>query len=286
MIGNTLVILIILTNKSMKSPMNYLLVNLAVADMIVGIFLVPRSILQYFIALPDGSKGQIFCEVLSIGNMTWVGGAASVFSLAAICFERYFAVMHPYSARLRLNCKKVGRIVVTSWLFASALNAPMFGQRSNHDQEKKRCIEEWPRELSWLQKAFSFLWFTAAGFAPLAIMFVFYSRVIYSLWFKKNQVQGTQLAVLKSRKRVTKMVVIVSVVFLVCWIPTLLLYATLHDNVAFPISGMSATGSIMVLFNSAINPFIYSFQSENFRRCLKDIVSCRKPRNNRIAPPN
>jgi hypothetical protein len=46
-IGNTLVILIVLTNKTMKSPMNYLLVNLAVADMIVGMFMTPQFILRH-----------------------------------------------------------------------------------------------------------------------------------------------------------------------------------------------------------------------------------------------
>ena len=36
--GNTLVILVVLTNKSMKTPVNYLLVNLAVGDILVAVF--------------------------------------------------------------------------------------------------------------------------------------------------------------------------------------------------------------------------------------------------------
>lgn len=41
-VGNSLVIRIIHTNRYMKTPMNYLLMNLAVADMTVAGFLVPR----------------------------------------------------------------------------------------------------------------------------------------------------------------------------------------------------------------------------------------------------
>lgn len=37
-IGNSLVISVVLLNKSMKTPINYLLMNLAVADMTVALF--------------------------------------------------------------------------------------------------------------------------------------------------------------------------------------------------------------------------------------------------------
>ena len=38
LVGNTLVILVIRLNKSMRTPMNTLLLNLAVADMVVAVF--------------------------------------------------------------------------------------------------------------------------------------------------------------------------------------------------------------------------------------------------------
>lgn len=38
LLGNSLVCLVVLKDKAMRTPMNFLLVNLAVADMIVGIF--------------------------------------------------------------------------------------------------------------------------------------------------------------------------------------------------------------------------------------------------------
>lgn len=38
LLGNSLVCLVVLKDKAMRTPMNFLLVNLAVADMIVGVF--------------------------------------------------------------------------------------------------------------------------------------------------------------------------------------------------------------------------------------------------------
>ncbi|XP_031573194.1 neuropeptide FF receptor 2-like [Actinia tenebrosa] len=286
LIGNTLVILIILTNKSMKSPINYLLFNLAVADIMVGAFVIPKAIFQYLLPHPVGIEGKIICKVFISGNFAWIGGAASVFSLMAICFERFLAVMYPYSVRLKLTFHIAKRIIMASWIFASILVSSLFVVM-DYDQEKEKCIQEWPRQPSWLSKAFSLLWFTAAGFAPLAIMFVLYNRVIYSLWFKKNQVQGTQLAVLKSRKRVTKMMVTVSVVYFLTWFPTLTFYVLIEHHVHvvdIPMTDIIQVLSILVLCSSAINPFIYSLQSENFRRELRKLLCCRKTCKNRLNP--
>ena len=44
LIGNTLVVLTVVKTRSMRTPMNYLLVNLAIADMMVGVFIAPRLV--------------------------------------------------------------------------------------------------------------------------------------------------------------------------------------------------------------------------------------------------
>ena len=42
LVGNFLVILTVVKTPSMRTPFNYLLVNLAIADMTVGVFIAPR----------------------------------------------------------------------------------------------------------------------------------------------------------------------------------------------------------------------------------------------------
>ena len=44
LVGNSLVCLVVLKDKAMRTPMNFLLVNLAVSDMIVGVFSTFRSV--------------------------------------------------------------------------------------------------------------------------------------------------------------------------------------------------------------------------------------------------
>lgn len=51
-IGNSLVISVVLLNKSMKTPINYLLMNLAVADMTVALFSSVQLIISPAISHP------------------------------------------------------------------------------------------------------------------------------------------------------------------------------------------------------------------------------------------
>ena len=87
--------------------MNYLLLNLAVADMMVAIFIAPRFILVHFFSHPDGTTGTLLCKLLTGGNFTWTGGAASIFTLVAIACERYYAVVYPYGNKGKLTKTKL-----------------------------------------------------------------------------------------------------------------------------------------------------------------------------------
>ena len=87
--------------------MNYLLINLAVADILVALFVAPRFLLSHSFTHPAGATGTLLCKLLTGGNLTWIGGAASVFTLVAIAFERYYAVMHPYRIRGKLTYGKL-----------------------------------------------------------------------------------------------------------------------------------------------------------------------------------
>ena len=88
--------------------MNFLLLNLAVADMMVALFLAPRFILDpYQFKTSDGMTDTLVCKLLTSSNFAWLGAAASVFTLVAIAFERYYAVVYPYGNKGKLTYKKL-----------------------------------------------------------------------------------------------------------------------------------------------------------------------------------
>ena len=84
--------------------MNILLLNLAVADMLVAFFIGQRFVVVHLFEHPEGMSGTVLCKS---HNFTWVGGASSVFTLVAIAFERYYAVIYPYGNKGKLTFDKL-----------------------------------------------------------------------------------------------------------------------------------------------------------------------------------
>ena len=86
---------------------NYLLVNLAVADIMYSTFSIPQIILSHNASHPEGVTGRVLCALLTGGNLAWIGAYASVFTLVAIATERYYAVVYPYGNLTKITMRKL-----------------------------------------------------------------------------------------------------------------------------------------------------------------------------------
>ena len=89
-----------------RTPINCLLVNLAVADILYAAFIAPNTFVKLASIHPDGVTGTVLCKVLTGGNLAWVAGTSSVVTLVAIAAERYYAVIYPIGSIGKLTkCK-------------------------------------------------------------------------------------------------------------------------------------------------------------------------------------
>jgi hypothetical protein len=278
-IGNTMVVLVLLTNKSTRTPMNFLLVNLAIADMMVAIFIAPRFIFMNSFVHPDGITGTWVCKLFTGGNISWTAGACSVFTLVAIAFERYFAVMFPHSEKGKMTIRKLKIIIFSCWIGAIILNIPLYAT-IYYEKTNNFCFEYWPD--AWLPVAYASTWWAAAGAFPICTMTVLYSRVIYRLWGQNGDRSNTsQQAVLKYRKKVTKMMLTVSFVYVICWVPILTTYMLSYTHPNFNYGDVIHISSMVLSnLNSTVNPFIYVFQNERFRKLLRQ--TCCRSRSNKV----
>ena len=86
-----------------RTSINYLLMNLAIADLVVAIFFIPRHILVHAFRHPDGVTGTLVCKLFTGGNLAWVGGTTSIVTLIAIATERYFTVVYPLGNKSNLT---------------------------------------------------------------------------------------------------------------------------------------------------------------------------------------
>ena len=103
-----------------------------------------------------------------------------------------------------------------------------------HDDDHKLCSYEFPEH--WQGPPNDFVWLIASLVVPAGVMWLLYARVICNLWFKNDSNDVGHLAVINARKQITKMMLIVSLIYILCFFTDNFVYIfhSFHPNV-FPI---------------------------------------------------
>ena len=271
-VGNSLVILVIIRSRSMKTPMNYLLLNLAVADLTAGVFLAPYLMLEPTTTYPPGLTGEVLCRLFTSGYFSWAAFFPSVYSLVFIAYDRYYAIMKPFDIRHRITIKNLKIFIPACWIIGAILSFPFLFVIEFHS---RGLVCRWNRHTP-LNKIQSTCYVVVLGLCPSAIMLASYSRVIRRLWFEKDTNSVTFRVVRHSRKKITKTMLILSAIYVICWFPDHVRHVFeiyLPSHVSFSLTS-SNVFHCLALLNSTVNPFIYAFQFANFRRGLMKMC-CR-----------
>ncbi|KAF2363072.1 G protein-coupled receptor rhodopsin-like [Trinorchestia longiramus] len=122
--GNTLVLLAVFMSRSLRSSTHYLIVNLAVADLLLGTAVLPFSIVLEV----SGSWmfGPVFCDVWAAVDVLCC--TASIWSLCVISIDRYVGVTKPLGYNTIITKRRVGVLMAGVWALSVAVSiVPMFG---------------------------------------------------------------------------------------------------------------------------------------------------------------
>ena len=119
--GNILIILALVLdpNKNLRTPFNWLVVNLATADLIVGIIALPMSVYYH---ISEGMNKHSFTEGLPLLHMAYFTSCtASILSLISLAVERYMAVRKRNAYRTKVTDRRVVLTIVLIWLISLSL---------------------------------------------------------------------------------------------------------------------------------------------------------------------
>ncbi|CAO1408718.1 unnamed protein product [Diamesa serratosioi] len=288
LVGNALVVLVVAANPLMRSTTNILIINLAIADLLFVIFCIPATAIDYI--LPDWPFGDMWCKVVQY--MIVVTCHASVYTLVLMSLDRFLAVVHPISSISIRTQRNAFLAIIIAWLVIITTAIPVGITHGevfyiSRDHEVNTACLFLSGE-GYSHPAFQISFFLSSYVVPLALISILYMGMLLRLW---KAVPGSKVSAesRRGKKRVTRLVVVVVLGFSICWLPiqivlvlkSLQLYEPTRVTVCIQI-----IAHVLAYTNSCINPILYAFLSENFRKAFRKIVWCGTPPplTNRGAP--
>ena len=278
-VGNGLVIYVVLRFSNMKTVTNLYILNLAVSDVLFLTsmpFLATTTILKYWIF------GKAMCKIYFV--FFSINFFTSVLTLTAMSVDRYLAVCHPVSSVKYRTTRIAFFVCVSIWSVSFLIMLPIILYATTlpniKNLGKETCSVKWPDD-QWIPPGQAFVWYTfLLGFAiPISLISVFYVSVILRLRRIGPNKRSKERK--KSNRKVTRMVLAMISVYVVCWLPHWIFQVNLtfgSKDADIPQWQIYLYNAFTVLSfaNSMINPLLYAFLSEIFRKSFLKAFKCAR----------
>ncbi|XP_006144370.1 trace amine-associated receptor 8 [Tupaia chinensis] len=276
--GNLLVMTSVLHFKQLHSPANFLIASLACADFLVGMTVMPFSMVRsvescwYF--------GAQFCTLHSCFDVAFC--YSSLFHLCFISIDRYIAVTDPLVYPTKFTMTVSGVCISISWVLPILYSGAVFytGIGMEDLVSALSCVGgcQLVANQDWV--LIHFLLF----FIPTLVMVILYSKIFLIAKQQAIKIETTgsktesssessKARVAKRERKAAKTLGVTVIAFMISWLPYTI------DSLIDAYMGFITPAYIyeiccwITYYNSAMNPLIYALFYPWFRKAIKLILS-------------
>lgn len=273
LVGNCPVIYVIVTCHRLHKAANWFILSLSWADLFVGLFLIPVSTSCALWTTCNFSVLTLSFDLLlfvSIGNM------------CAMTADRYLSVVKPLTYFQNMTNSRVFLWISVAWIVPILFSLIPFSWIFTKSPEQRESAFE----------IYGTLQIITFNLLPCVVMLLIYghifiisqkhSRQIRALT-KHQHLSQPQMAInprqVTQERSATRVFGLVVLFFVLCWMLSayrhLCQYFSLDCSVSFELALISR---LLMVTNSAINPFIYAFLKDDIKREVKKLLCRHKPR--------
>ena len=249
--------------------------NMAFADLMLGAFTLPFYIYlvgdyyQLWTAKFDSEHMAYKIFYASFDNIFLLG---SYISAASISCERFYAVFWPFKHRL-LSTRTYRITIFSIWTFAVLLSTLI--------------------TLLYVSSSFESSLYV---FVPVVLgLTVIICVCNIAIWrnFQRERVAAQHRNGASRNRRLTKTLLLMSTLALVCWLPLITLNILINMTKTSIPSKFYLMVNILNYSNSFVNPIVYVFRIPEFQQALRSCYTKRRPaikmvkterRNRKVAP--
>ena len=286
--GNAAVIAIVAKTRQMRTTTNYLIANMAVSDLLLSAFAVPREMTELFIGfqgwLFHGLFGAVLCKTVYFFQD--ISTAVSIQSIVVITLDRYIGLVSPFRKPfIAPRRRKV--VIVSIWLIAMSLHGIyLYIYRVQRVNGANVCIFSFEPAFDNLQGLrVNFIILSLLLIViPLGILIVLYSLMFKALEKRKSFWRKCSSSLLKTRQKentqVIKKILAIICLFMICILPIdivgfLFLFAW-HEGIPCGMDNLSFAVKFIFYSNASLNPCVYFILNERYRQGLRNLFKGHK----------
>ena len=252
LIGNSLVCLAVYFSRNLRARVNYLILSLAVSDILIASLAMPIW-LMYELTHFRNLSHDATLKVSQFGNFVdMLGGITSIANLVAISFERLWSVWYPLNHRRNMTNKTAVFIILSVWIYGILVTASTIS------------MSNW--------KWFPIYCAVMGFFLPLLLIIGAY--IIIGVIVNKSP---RNVISLQDNIRINIAIIIIVVLFVVCWAPyftALLLshYCELFFDYIIDHLWLRSFLKFLHYSNSCVNPVVYVIANAQYKEGFKIVL--------------
>uniref|UniRef100_A0A3B5B228 Melanopsin-like n=1 Tax=Stegastes partitus TaxID=144197 RepID=A0A3B5B228_9TELE len=273
MLGNALVIYVFCCSRTLRSPSNLLVVNLAAADFLMSLTQSP----VFFVASLHRRWvfGELACELYAFCGALF--GITSMMTLTAIAVDRCLAITRPLALLGGVSRQRVLAVVAGVWLYSLGWSLPPFFGWSAYVPEGLQTSCSWDyMSFTAAVRTYTILLFVFVFFVPLALIAGCYFTI-----FRAVRQAGREVAQLSSGEtskayerlrsewRLAKVALGVILLFIVSWSPYSAVALTATAGYAHLLTPyMNSVPAVIAKASAIHNPIIYAITHPKYRAAI------------------
>ncbi|CAH0381522.1 unnamed protein product [Bemisia tabaci] len=281
--GNGLVIWIFSTAKSLRTPSNFFVVNLAICDF--GMML-KTPIMIYNSFNLGFESGAYWCRIFAlVGSFTGIGQACTN---AAIAYDRYNAIARPFDGKM--SAGKAFMVLLIIWLYVTPWAILPYIEKWNRfvpEGYLTTCTFDYLSPTKETQ-FFVLTMFTVCYVIPMSLVVFFYSRIVGHVFSHekalREQAKKMNVESLRSGQdpnaqsaevRIAKAAITICFLFIASWTPyavVALIGAFGDQNLLTP--GITMLPACTCKLVACLDPYVYAISHPRYRLELSKRMPC------------
>lgn len=265
--GNALLILLVLSDTHLHTPMYFFISQLSLMDMMYISVTVPKMLMDQVLGSHKISAAA--CGMQMFLYVTLAG--SEFFLLAAMSYDRYVAICHPLRYPVLMNYRVCLLLMSVCWVLGSldgfmltpiTMTFPFCGSREIHHffcevpaVTKLSCSD------TWLYETLMYVCCVLMILIPVTVISGSYSSILLTV-LRMNSAEGRKKALATCSSHMT-----VVTLFYGAAVYTYMLPASLHT----PEKDMVVSVFYTIL-TPLLNPLIYSLRNKNVTEAMKKLL--------------